>query len=255
MANDSLEINGTPQESSGTLNAFDTDGLGVDQTLDEINQMLDIGLDLNAPDQDGITLLHKACMNSDFRLVCYLLELGASPNISSNGITPLIDACKRGDEAIVEILLANGADVNIKESIQKIENLKNDPSLDNIIRNRDGVIVERPSNHVTVKYTKGSVALGYLLEKCTKYELDAIKNGILPSAQDSDKNIRIIAKILEAYDGRFATPTPTITRNYKGSKPCLPGMIVTHVIKHVHVVGNEDIIDCINSINELRRSS
>jgi len=84
------------------------------------------GVDANARDKDGATLLHslvpelvkltdseKAC---SYECIALLLAKGGDINACDNyGNTPLSDAVKSGDVKTVEFLLKNGADANVQD--------------------------------------------------------------------------------------------------------------------------------------------
>jgi hypothetical protein len=69
------------------------------------------GVNVNAKDAAGRTLLHKATFYGRRKIVGLLLDEGSDPNASNNnGMTPLMLAAKKGHMRIVSLLLAKGAD-------------------------------------------------------------------------------------------------------------------------------------------------
>lgn len=61
----------------------------------------------------GSTPLFLACMRKNYPIVCFLLEMGADPNIECKGITPLYLACLYAETEIVDRLLLYGANPNV----------------------------------------------------------------------------------------------------------------------------------------------
>jgi ankyrin repeat protein len=104
-----------------------------------VNQLLDIGVDLDSKNEDGQTALHWAVIASDMKsalqtlnapgtrqrpknrkvnigMVKLLIDRGAKVN-ERNGVeqTPLHWAVVRGDLKAIELLLENGADLKAKD--------------------------------------------------------------------------------------------------------------------------------------------
>jgi ankyrin repeat protein len=79
--------------------------------LTAIKDLVRKGGNLNAPDENGWSLLHEAVLNSEITSLRYLLKQDVDPNVSSRaGVTALMLAVH--DPAKVEFLLAHGASVN-----------------------------------------------------------------------------------------------------------------------------------------------
>lgn len=69
---------------------------------------------VNAQDEEGMTLLAWACISGSKRKVSYLLEQGANPNIICNeGRTPLMYAASNDFPEVIKLLLTAGADPKI----------------------------------------------------------------------------------------------------------------------------------------------
>ena len=75
--------------------------------------------DVNAPDADGLTPLHRAADKGSFLGVHTLLKAGARPNVCTrDGVTPLHLAADRVDSGeVVTRLLDGGANPNMREAV------------------------------------------------------------------------------------------------------------------------------------------
>jgi len=84
--------------------------------------LIDEGIDVNARDEDGRTLLHVAADCSQKEVVKLLLDKGADVNAethsrwSVSGLTPLHEAAGGGDHAVAELLIDGGAQVDARDS-------------------------------------------------------------------------------------------------------------------------------------------
>lgn len=84
-----------------------------DNDLVALQRYLQEGVDVNARDDDGWTLLMMACLWANADAVDVLLARGADPNASNrDGRTALIEAASKDSIPIVEALLRAGADPN-----------------------------------------------------------------------------------------------------------------------------------------------
>jgi ankyrin repeat protein len=80
-----------------------------------VGALLDRGVDVSAPQADGMTALHWAVYHDDADLAKRLLAAGADVKGANRyGVTPLALACTNGNGEIVAMLLAAGADPNSK---------------------------------------------------------------------------------------------------------------------------------------------
>ena len=92
--------------------------LAIGCTIDTINLLISLGLDINKQDIKGNTLLHVAAFcNNSSDIVTFLLNNGAKLNIQSeSGNTPLHVASMMNNIQIVQLLLDHGADITIKNN-------------------------------------------------------------------------------------------------------------------------------------------
>lgn len=80
--------------------------------------------DLNAPDEVGITLLHRAAIDGSYRCLNFLLSRGADVDVTDfEGWTPLHDSVFHGHIRCAVILLISGANVEAetKDFLKPIE--------------------------------------------------------------------------------------------------------------------------------------
>lgn len=73
---------------------------------------------INAKNKDDLTLLHKAVLRSDDKIVKLLIDVGADVNAKQkNGWTALHFAAKNGNLSIVNALLGKNAEVDVKTKL------------------------------------------------------------------------------------------------------------------------------------------
>jgi uncharacterized protein len=78
-----------------------------------VRALLAQGVDVNAPQIDGMTALHWAAYQDDVEIAELLMRAGANVKaVSRYGVTPLSLACTNGSDVMVERLLKAGADPN-----------------------------------------------------------------------------------------------------------------------------------------------
>ena len=81
---------------------------------DEVERLLQRGVDINTSNIDGLTALHQACIDNNQSMVEFLLNRSADINCQDNeGWTPLHAAASCGNFEIVEYLLSRGAIVDV----------------------------------------------------------------------------------------------------------------------------------------------
>ncbi|OMJ07707.1 Ankyrin repeat and protein kinase domain-containing protein 1 [Smittium culicis] len=84
---------------------------------DKVLKQLNIGVEIDLPDNAGWTPLHEASLAGHTSIVRELLRRGASTTGKGFGDdTPLHDACANGHIEVVKLLLKSNADINAKNS-------------------------------------------------------------------------------------------------------------------------------------------
>lgn len=93
--------------------------------VEELSNLIDSGnVDLNTPDEVGITLLHRAAIDGSYRCLNFLLSCGADVDVTDlEGWTPLHDSVFHGHLRCAVILLISGANVEAetKDFLKPIE--------------------------------------------------------------------------------------------------------------------------------------
>lgn len=85
--------------------------------INKIKNELESGVDVNATDDDGYTLLHWACQEGDKNVVEFLLRVGADFNKrDKDGFHALEIASTKGYIDIVKLLIDNGADIHMSRN-------------------------------------------------------------------------------------------------------------------------------------------
>lgn len=91
----------------------------------ELTSLIDSeNLDLNDPDEVGMTLLHRAAIDGSYRCINFLLSRGADMDVADfEGWTPLHDSVFHGHTRCAVILLISGANVEAetKDFLKPIE--------------------------------------------------------------------------------------------------------------------------------------
>jgi len=83
----------------------------VNGQIDQVNDCLTDGVDIHASDADGMTALHRACMESYLNIASSLINKNADLTVADNDWwTPLHAAAHSGHWRICTLLLNNGAD-------------------------------------------------------------------------------------------------------------------------------------------------
>jgi ankyrin repeat protein len=130
MANESVSRGLLPLvrkllDSGLDINAADDEGRtllisAVDSNnLELVQELLGRGANVNQQDEDGETALYFASQGENVEIIQALLKAGANPKIPTNdGYTPLHQAAKEGNLEIVRALLEAGADPNTKTTEQ-----------------------------------------------------------------------------------------------------------------------------------------
>jgi ankyrin repeat protein len=93
--------------------------LAAFNAVDELRREITAGVDINEPDNTGVTPLHSACVHKSYDTAKVLLEAGAEVNVQDQwGITPLGRAVfgKDGTVELVQLLVDHGADPTIENN-------------------------------------------------------------------------------------------------------------------------------------------
>ena len=106
----------------------------------EVAHMIDYeGVDVNLPNELGITPLMTAICFRDYEIVKMLIEKGADVNAiyKKENFSPLIFACNTKKDKIIELLLQNGADISIKDrkGYDPLQHIVSEGSNKNILSN------------------------------------------------------------------------------------------------------------------------
>ena len=113
--------------------------LDTEHNLNLIRLLIDLGIDVNAPDNQNWTALHFACQDQKTDIINVLLENNAKVNgINANGSSPVLLAVKNGKcnnslNILVRLLLNYGADPYKKNN--------NGISAYNIAENRQDMVL------------------------------------------------------------------------------------------------------------------
>jgi len=117
-------------------------------SFDILQLLIDKGIDVNARDKYGATVLHYVCQDVDkFR---FLLDSGADVNLRRKNISPLLRAVSNNfDSKIVELLIKHGAEI---DSVDYSQNqLGGFLDIDTSNKTPLMVAVEYQTNPVTIK--------------------------------------------------------------------------------------------------------
>ena len=98
--------------------------------VEELNNLIDSsGLDVNLPDEAGITMLHRAAVDGSNHCLTLLISRGADVDVvDDDGWTPLHDAVFHGQGRCAFYLLSAGADVEAETNdfLKPIEMAENE---------------------------------------------------------------------------------------------------------------------------------
>lgn len=86
----------------------------IEGDIEQIQRLIEEGLNVNLADENGCTLVHLAAFNNKKEIVEFLFEKGANINaVDKEQRTPLHYAVSEGHEEIVKFLLEKGANINV----------------------------------------------------------------------------------------------------------------------------------------------
>jgi len=95
---------------------------GRPSVIEHLNVFFTLGADVNAQNEFGESLLHKACLNNSVRLLLTkaLLQRKANPNLANDmGETPLHYAVRMNREDLAMVLIRSGAQLDIRGGKKK----------------------------------------------------------------------------------------------------------------------------------------
>lgn len=85
--------------------------------INELNRLIQSGVDVNSKDNDGYTALTNAVIQKNLGICELLIRHGAQVNEKNNdGETPLMLAASDGNLDICKLLIASGADANLRDN-------------------------------------------------------------------------------------------------------------------------------------------
>lgn len=180
----------------------------VSEALDESSlgpRQDDLKSDINAQDESGNTLLHKAILKESNELVDMLLSKDIGLEImNDNGETPLMVAVKLGNEILVEKLIRNGANVDSEDDyyntplLQAVK-LNYEHIVDLLLKNGASCSVENKSSetpiHLAVHNDFESI-LDKLIKAGADLNVATAKYGTLIQVALTAVNLRIARKLL-----------------------------------------------------------
>ncbi len=112
----SVIVLGGCEDSTGSLQKLCASS---DATVSQVQEFLDLGADVNARGEYGLTpLMNAALWKSNPEVISLLLKAGAEVNAKDeHGWTPLMSAAKYNrNPEVISVLLKAGADVKAKDN-------------------------------------------------------------------------------------------------------------------------------------------
>lgn len=85
------------------------------QHIEQIEQLIKKGLDVDHRDDQGISLVHVVAANGRTKVLSILLEHGAALTSPSNGYSPLMVTARNSWVENIELLLQQGIDVSARD--------------------------------------------------------------------------------------------------------------------------------------------
>jgi len=91
----------------------------LSQNVDELEYLINQGLDVNSRDADGNTMLYFVLINNnDLLMARKLIEAGADVNLpSSDGITPILVATSKANELQLRKAMFNSMEIDVQKEI------------------------------------------------------------------------------------------------------------------------------------------
>lgn len=90
--------------------------------LDQVKELLAMGISVNSLDETGRPLLHRAARNGFNVMVTLLLDAGAAIDSPDDiGFTPLMEAVREGKKSTINLLINRGANINQRAYVSALE--------------------------------------------------------------------------------------------------------------------------------------
>ena len=187
-----MEPQGQQQQSKQTMlnNLLFNECAKSNPILSNVLYFIQQGADVNTHDANGVTPLHKTCVNNHFAIAQLLIENGADIEAKATSIeaTPLHVACAANSVDIITLLLKKGANVNATT-------VDGDTSLifaviDNNIKFCELLLASGANPYLTTKYGVTALDIAYE-EKKEGIILLFKKYGVVTmDEQQADRNMR-----------------------------------------------------------------
>ena len=188
--------------------------------VEAINVLLDAGANPSTADK-GLTWLHHAVLGRCIRETMQaIVDLGADVNATNNdGITALMTACRKGTADAINVLLSAGADLNITDCLgstcihYSADSDRNNGTLQVIIDH--GADVNATNNYsvtaLMIACWKGNVgAINVLLAAGADLNITDSDDGIcIHHATDEDSNNQTLHSIIDHRADANATDNDT----------------------------------------------
>ena len=161
---------------SGCLSRFDV--FDKTETLASVKAKIESGVDVDAQDAFGKTLLLSAVENENFEIVEYLVEEGADLDLTADdGRSPLIIAAEKANFDIIKKLVTNGVNINYQM-------LDNSYALYKLVGNQD---IHSKKDYVMMAK--------YMIDHGAKYDMVGFNNYFLIHASRDVKMIEYLSSL------------------------------------------------------------
>src|SRR5262249_21757211 len=190
------------------------------------------GVDVNAPQGDGVTALHWAARRGEADLVAALVAAGANARATTEfgAFTPLHLAAERGSSAVVKALIAAGAPVEAKTSTGAT------PLMFAAASGDTASVAALVDAHADVNATEGDRLQTPLIFAAASDRLDAVKlllaRGADPNAATKLTDLSALSKNGQNPDGRNLAAVP-------GARRAAPARILVPGVERQHMFNEQ----------------